>query len=424
MAREQPGDGGNLAQTPRTIAVLLVLLTFFAWDRIVLAVSLTEISQAIGLSKPQTGLIATAFTAGLALVALPTGILVKRFGFRPALVGGSLLFSAATFYPPLAHGFADLLASRILVGLGEGVFHVSVLLYLANLSVKHRALLIGSASSVYGLAASVGPPTIQSFNTAMGNWQTSFFVLAAMGMVMCLPLILFVPATAGRQTEASAHPQPIDWNNVLRFWPLLLIIAAQGMTVYSVAGLLPTWLRDYYGFTGSQAAWALGAYGLGAMTGGAPMGFVADRVERRPYLIVMALVTLASVITLMTVDFGFVFTIATAFVFGTFAHSLYVTSIALAQERAGADSAVLVGLIATTFYGFASISGLVLMSVTKYLGHPTGALLLYGIVYAVGLGSFLLFGSEASTRRVNCLDRNLSDDGATKPDKRVECIEG
>ncbi|MFM2100287.1 MAG: hypothetical protein RLZZ366_1826 [Pseudomonadota bacterium] len=399
MEHGQHRATGELASVRRTVIVLLALLTFFAWDRIVLAVSLPEISRGIGLSKPQTGLIATAFSAGLALVALPTGILVKRFGFRPALVGGSLLFSAATLYPPLAHGYADLLASRILVGLGEGVFHVSLLLYLANLSTKHRALLIGSASTVYGLAASVGPPTIQSFNNAMGNWQTSFFVLAAIGVVMCLPLILFVPATAGRQTEASAQPQPIDWNNVLRFWPLLLLIAAQGMTVYSVAGLLPTWLRDYYGFTGSQAAWSLGAYGLGAMMGGAPMGFVADRVERRTYLIVMALVTLASVITLMTFDLGFLFTIAVAFVFGTFAHSLYVTSIALAQERAGQDSAVLVGLIATTFYGFASISGLVLMSATKSLGHPTGALLIYLTAYAVGLGSFQIFGRKSSAQR-------------------------
>jgi MFS transporter, DHA1 family, inner membrane transport protein len=391
-----PAEFGDPAERAGpTIAVLLLLLAFFAWDRVVLAVSLPEIRDALGMAPSQAGLIATAFTAGLAAVAVPTGVMVRRFGFRPALVGGALLFSAATFYPPFAAGYADLLASRILVGVGEGVFHVSLLLYLARLSAKHRAALIGLAATVYGLAASVGPSAIHGFNDQMGTWHTGFYVLASAGIVLCLPLMLFV---APRSTQSDKEiGRRVEWTQMRRFWPLLALTGVQGLTVYSVSGLLPVWTRANFDFTAAQGALALGAFGFGAMMGGAPMGLIADRFSRNKYLLLVGVVSAISAVALMAFDGGLTYTIVLAFIFGTVANSLYVTSIALAQESAGPDSAVLVGLIVTTFYGVASASGFVLMWMSGMLGYQGAAFVTYATLYVIGLGAFYFFTRHPAT---------------------------
>lgn len=379
----------------RTVAVLLVLLTVFAWDRSVLAVSLPEIKNALRLNPHQVGLIATIFTAGVALIAAPAGLIVRRIGFRAALMGGALVFSAATAYPPFAHGFGDLLASRVLVGLGEGVFHVTLLIYLAGLSLRHRAALIGLAATVYGLGAATGPSTLTLFNAAAGDWRWSFYGLAAVGVLLCLPLTTMSrtgAATPAVEQATGSDGRSVTWARLGRdYWPLLLLAGVQGMALYSVVGLLPTWTRANFGFSPAAAALALGAVGVGAMIGGAPMGLLADRLPRGPYLVVAGCVSAVAAILLMAFNLGPALAIGLALVFGAAAQTLYVSALAMAQERATAAAAPLVGLIVTIFYGAASFSGLVLIRVSERFGHQLGAIITYAVLYGCGILAFAAF---------------------------------
>jgi predicted MFS family arabinose efflux permease len=387
----------------QTVAVLLALLTLYVWDRVVLAVSLPEIRTALGFTPHQTGLVASAFAAGVALVALPAGLLVRRIGFRPVMVCSGLIFSLATAYPPLAHGYWDLLASRLVVGLGEGVFNVSLLLYLGSISQRHRAALIGLGATVFGIAASVGPPLIHMLDGAAGTWRISFYGLAVLGVLLCVPLMFLAPAPAAAEYQPGANPGAharLSWSHVLAFWPLLILVGAGGLAIYSVTGLLPTWTRDNFGFSATSADLALGAVGVGLLLGGAPLGLIADRFNHRHYAFVVAVVSALSVSALMTLNLGPLFSVAMAVVFGAAANSLYVTAIAIAQESAGPDSPPLVGLVATVFYGSAFVSGPLMVAASERLGYQTGALTIYALIYTAGLLALVLFHVRERARPV------------------------
>jgi predicted MFS family arabinose efflux permease len=385
----------------QTVAVLLALLTLYVWDRVVLSVSLPEIRGALGFTPHQTGLAASAFAAGVALVALPAGLLVRRIGFRPVMVCSGLIFSLATLYPPLAHGYWDLLASRVFVGLGEGVFNVSLLLYLGSLSQRHRAALVGLGATVFGVAASVGPPLVHMLDAAAGTWRVSFYVLAILGVLLCIPLMFLVPVPAAAEREPGAGlggAAGLPWGKVLAFWPLLILVGVGGLALYSVTGLLPTWTRDNFGFSAASADLALGAVGVGLLLGGTPMGLIADRFNRRYYAFFAAVVSAFSVSALMALNLGPLFALAMAVVFGAAANSLYVTAIAIAQESAGPESPPLVGLVATVFYGSAFVSGPLMVAASERLGYRAGALTTYALLYAVGLLALFLFHAREGAR--------------------------
>ena len=396
MSAIPPGQAIN-RKVVQTVAVLLALLTLYVWDRVVLAVSLPDIRGLLGLAPHQTGLVASAFAAGVALVALPAGLLVRRIGFRPVMICSGLIFSLATAYPPLAHGYWDLLASRVFVGLGEGVFNISLLLYLGSLSKKHRAALVGLGATVFGIAASIGPPLIHLLDGAVGTWRVSFYVLAALGVLLCVPLAFLAPAPVSDAGEPGGEAQ-LHWGRVLAFWPLLILVGVGGLALYSVTGLLPTWTRDNFGFSAASADLALGAVGVGLLLGGTPLGLIADRFNRRRYAFVAAVVSAISVSALMTLNLGPLFSVAVAIVFGAAANSLYVTAIAIAQESAGPDSPPLVGLVATVFYGSAFLSGPLMLTASDRLGYRAGALTTYALLYAAGLLALFVFHVREGVR--------------------------
>jgi MFS transporter, DHA1 family, inner membrane transport protein len=397
----------------KSLAILIFLLVIYAWDRVVLAIALPDLRMAIDLSPAQLGLISTAFSIGIAVMALPAGVLIRRVGLKPVLMSGAILFSVATIYPPLASGFVDLLLSRVLLGCGEGVFHVALILYLGRVSARRRAASIGMMATVFGVAISIGPPAIQRFNAAVDNWHMSFYLLSAIGLALSL-LLAFVSidrAGAGHGTTAAASSTAKKaWTRIFGFWPLLMLIGAHGLASYSLHGLLPTWSRANFGFTPAEAAVLLGAFGAGAMLGGAPLGAITDRFKRAPYALLIGSVMSVSAIGLMAYGGTMPIAVALATTAGLAAQSLYVTCVALAQDCGGEETSTLVGLMATVYYGAASMSGLVLIAISENIGFRSAAVATYGGLYAIALLAFYLFWMRRDT-------------GVPTPDRYAEASE-
>ena len=102
------------------IGVLLgagVLVNYF--DRINLSVSGPQLQQEFGLTTADMGLLFSAFFWSYALLQVPTGLVLDRFGVT--LVGriGSFLWAAATLLITVASGFGGVLAARVVLGVAE-----------------------------------------------------------------------------------------------------------------------------------------------------------------------------------------------------------------------------------------------------------------------------------------------------------------
>ena len=113
----------SLARIPRRrwgIGALLgvgVLINYF--DRINLSVAAPQLQAAFHLSSVQLGLLFSAFFWSYAMLQIPTGLLLDRFGVTRIGRIGAFLWGVASILTALAGGFAGIFMARVLLGVAE-----------------------------------------------------------------------------------------------------------------------------------------------------------------------------------------------------------------------------------------------------------------------------------------------------------------
>src|SRR5580700_3952198 len=102
------------------IGVLLgsgVLVNYF--DRINLSVAAPQLQQEFGLDPEQVGLMFSVFFWSYALLQIPVGVVLDRWGVMPIGRIGAALWSVATALTALAGGVGGIIAARVLLGIAE-----------------------------------------------------------------------------------------------------------------------------------------------------------------------------------------------------------------------------------------------------------------------------------------------------------------
>src|SRR6266849_7009741 len=118
-----PQANPDRARIPRrrwTIALLLgagVLVNYF--DRVNLSVSRDALQASFGISAVMFGYLSSAYNWTYALLQLPSGLLLDRFGVRRVGIVSTIIWSVASFAAAISGGIGALFASRLLLGIGE-----------------------------------------------------------------------------------------------------------------------------------------------------------------------------------------------------------------------------------------------------------------------------------------------------------------
>ena len=381
------------------LVVMAVVYLVYAWDRVVVPVELVEVRAAYGLSLSSTSIIASVFTFGLALTALPAGLIVAKWGTRTTLVVGAILFSVCTAYVPLGFSLADLLGARILAGVGEGFYNVAMYSFLAGLTTRYRGAAAGIATTLFGLGLLTGPPVISWTQHYSSSWRVPFFALFAVGALGALALqVLIKPDSTTRGRSAPVLPR-LGRVITSRTLVILLAAAVNGIGVYAFISVYVTFLRTELGFSQTSAAFIFSAYGFGGLLGGIPMGYIADRIGRRRFLIVALVLAGVAGAAAFTCPPSIAASLVANFCLGMLLNGSYSNCYAAIQDEVLVeDIPIATGLLATVYFLTASFSGWLLVSAAQMVGWPMGAMLVYTIPYCICAALF--FGLREKGRRL------------------------
>jgi MFS transporter, ACS family, D-galactonate transporter len=94
-----------------------VLVNYF--DRIALSVAGPQLQHELGLTPADMGLLFSAFFWSYALLQIPSGLLLDRFGVTRIGRATAFLWGAASVLTALSGGFAGIFAARLLLGIAE-----------------------------------------------------------------------------------------------------------------------------------------------------------------------------------------------------------------------------------------------------------------------------------------------------------------
>jgi len=388
MSRNEAGSTTRTTPAPQTTLVTAIgfgLLTLSyvinAIDRQVFYPLLPEIRDDLGLSLAQGGLLATGFTLGMALAGLPAGYLIDRFSRKPVLLVSIFIYSIGTLVTPLAAGFADMAAYRLLSGLGEGMQSAAIAVTIASYFYTRRTFALGLLGAAFGLGSFVGPVIGTGIATQTGSWRSPFVLFGCSGLAVMLLIALCVRrglteavAGVGRRAELPFDHLPESSYNRNTI-ALAVTAAVTGLVFYGFLGLFPTYLRSELHFSSGQAALATSFVGLGSILS-LFWGWLGDRVNQRNLLICTYVGTSLSAFLLFNGtgapvwEYIFAFTMGTAASGSAFANCNSVLQRSVRPHQVGKAA----GIFVTSYYGAAAVSGFIFAELTTAIGWRQAAL--------------------------------------------------
>uniref|UniRef100_A0A7R9YQ47 Major facilitator superfamily (MFS) profile domain-containing protein n=1 Tax=Chlamydomonas euryale TaxID=1486919 RepID=A0A7R9YQ47_9CHLO len=235
-------------------------------DKVNTSVAIGPMARELGWSGLQRGLVSSAFFWGYALTQVPGGYISTKIGGAKVLSAGVALWSVGTLLaPPCAQmSLLALCASRVLVGLGEGVAPSSATSILAKTmppTERSRAVSLVwggmDVGSVLGLL--LCGPMIKAF-----GWPSVFYVFAGLGLLWCALWPMFKPDNVEpvdqtriqsemsimESIELPVEVKPpekvhVPWGAIMRSMPVWAVTVAHFSFNWGYYTLL-AWLPSYF----------------------------------------------------------------------------------------------------------------------------------------------------------------------------------
>jgi MFS family permease len=169
-------------------------------DRVNISVGEQALHHTFGLTSVSFGYLLGAYSWTYAMLQLPSGVLLDRFGLRRVGVVSSLIWSAATFATAASPGIVSLFSSRLLLGVGESpIFPLSAAAVGQWFPEKERGLPTAMFDAAAKFSPAVGIPLVGLLLIHFG-WRFSF---AFTGVLSLLYFALF--ARAYRNPSDDSH---------------------------------------------------------------------------------------------------------------------------------------------------------------------------------------------------------------------------
>ncbi len=265
MTPAQVHPAKPLLKIPRRrwgIALLLgfgVLVNYF--DRVNLSVSRDALQDAFGISAVMFGYLSSAYNWTYALLQLPSGLLLDRFGVRRVGIVSTIIWSVASFAAAISGGIGALFASRLLLGIGEAPTFPAYAKATGYWFPKdERSLATAMFDAAAKFSSAIGIPVLGLVLLHFG-WRWNF---AATGLISVGFFVLFnayyrnpsedkLLSSAERDYIARGGAQPEDRARAARGAPLAYLLRqhrvwglALGFASYNYSFyLLLTWLPSY-----------------------------------------------------------------------------------------------------------------------------------------------------------------------------------
>lgn len=191
------------------IAFLLafgVLVNFF--DRINLSVSRDALHDSFGLSLVAFGYLSSAFSWTYAVMQMPCGVLLDRWGVRRVGRISAFLWSVSSFAAAIAPALSWFFAARLLLGVSESpTFPANAKALGYWFTREERGMATAFTDAAAKFSTAIGVPLIGLLLLHFG-WRWSF---AATGMVSFFYFVLFYLIYKNPREDKGLSPRELEF---------------------------------------------------------------------------------------------------------------------------------------------------------------------------------------------------------------------
>ena len=169
----------------------------------------TEIADDFSTTSSQISLSVSSYFIGMALGQILYGPLLDRFGRKPPLYAGMLLFIAASVGCAQSTTADSLVIMRFAQALGGSVAWVAAVAMVRDFfPVEESARIFSLLILILGVSPLLAP-TFGGFIATEYGWKAIFYILGIIGALILAISYLFLPAKHRPDPEVSLKPGPI-----------------------------------------------------------------------------------------------------------------------------------------------------------------------------------------------------------------------
>jgi MFS family permease len=268
-------------------------------DRSTLSIANHSISQELGLSASQMGMLLSAFSLAYAFSQLPIGALLDKFGARAMLGIGMLVWSVAQLAGGLVNTLQQFLVARVFLGLGEAPqFPAGAKVVSEWFAVRER----GGPTGIFVASSTVGPalaPPILTVLMLSFGWRMMFVIMGIFGIAVALGWYAFyrnrdevelTPSEIlyladGDKAEAGASKMSFaEWKGLFRHrttWGMLFGFMGVIYMVWLYLTWLPAYLEHERHLSIARTGWVVSIPYIFGTLGMVSSGYIADGLMKR-----------------------------------------------------------------------------------------------------------------------------------------------
>jgi len=260
------------------------------FDRVNLSVALADKDGFLSffkLSNADRGLLNSAFFWSYALLQIPAGWFVDRYGVKWTYAVGFLLWSATSAATALVGTFQTLFLLRILLGVGESVVTPAAMRWIRfNFEESRRGTAVGILMAAAKVGPALGAVLAGSLLGAVG-WKMMFLTIGLGSMLWLLPWV-FVMKNDDRAREAQAKKDDggkgIDFATVMKspvIWGTIVGTFCYQYFVYFALTWMPAYFKESFKMSLNDSSVFTGASFLCMAVVATLAGFAADALIAR-----------------------------------------------------------------------------------------------------------------------------------------------
>lgn len=257
---------------------------------------LPEVAADFQVTIPTAGFLVTGYALGVVIGAPLMTLLGTRVSRKRMLMILMALFVIGNVVSATAPVFGVMLVGRVIASLAHGAFFGIGAVVAADLVAPHKkAGAIAMMFTGLTVANVVGVP-LGTYIGQSAGWRSTFFVVAALGVVGLLGVARLVPD--------QPRPEGVRLRHELAAFRNVQVLLAMAMTVLGFGGVfaaityITPMMTEIAGYSASSVTWLLVLFGLGMVGGNLLGGKFADR--RLMPLLYVSLGGLAIVLSLFT----------------------------------------------------------------------------------------------------------------------------
>ena len=265
--------------TVGSVVLLLVIVPLFGVDLMLPAMPAFGRELGAGITATQASL--SVFAFGFALMHLILGPLADRYGRRPCLIAGLLLFTGASIACALASSIEALIAARFVQALGAGAGPLVARAVIRDVyGAEGAGRMMGFVMAFFGIGAIV-TPIVGGFAVDLMGWRSNFYIAAVYGAALLALSATLLPETMPAPVPGAPRARFGRGFGTLMLDRRFVVVAMSGCLI---AASMFTWIagssvvvQNVFG----RSASAHGAIYAATVAGFVAMSFLSARLAPR-----------------------------------------------------------------------------------------------------------------------------------------------